>query len=403
MDDIEMIGKDGTPIDPGLDDALWQVEVAKRFDIAISRAMNFINLSKDAKGYGNDALAEGMMNRAKETLFNDLIEHLSSHDQEEKNIADKMRMKRNFNEAKFLFSRGDIRGGYDLLLAIGEAEEEPTAGPGKARRKAKTSAAHSKSLDQLQKVYLRLKNEEKKGKDVVMARDYVTKARKALQKKDYEQVQLLCESANNVLQSPMDQMCDQAGEIIDGISQTRDELFDAEAAIPKERIYRKQIEKFLERAKDKLRADRPIEALDLAGKSQIILKALERDTIKGNLPNMILELKASLEGLRSRGLDLSYEDYLMKQMEESSFNEDYIEAKKAGLKLRTCLVNADSQNQLHTISTKLGDLSNRLRGHIGKDGYIEAKEALDSAKMYLEQSAFDKVNKELATASGILG
>ncbi len=397
-----MIGKDGTPIDPGLDDALWQVEVAKRFDITISRAMNFINLSKDAKGYGNDPLAEGMMNRAKDTLFNDLAEHLSSKEKEGRNIADKMRTKRAFNEAKFLFSRGDIRGSYDLLLAMKETEEKPGYEHGGSAKKAKTSAAHSKALDILQKVYLRLKNEEKKGKDVVMARDYVTKARKALQKKDYEQVQLLCESTNNVLQSPMDKMSDKAGEIIDGISQTRDELFDAEATIPKERIYRKQIEKYLERAKDKLRADRPIEALDLARGSQIILKALERDTIKGNLPNMILELKASLEGLRSRGLDLSYEDYLMKQMEDSSFNEDYIEAKKAGLKLRTCLANADSQNQLHMISTKLGDLSSRLRGHIGKDGYIEAKEALDGAKVYLEQSAFEKANKQLITASGIL-
>jgi len=381
-----------------LGEALWQVEIAKRQNLPISRAMNFIRLSKEAQGYGNQELATGMVKRAKEGLFQDLVGSISKKVEGTSDIETRMTLERGIREAKRLYNKGDLKGAYRAL--IGKADRELD---GEEGGKEDDSTMRAQALEKLQKVWLRLKNEEKKGRDTRAQAELINKARAAIGKKQYKEVVSLCDRANDMLQSPKDRIREETENLIEEVDGIKTELFsDENGCSPKEIVFHDQIERLMEESNRCIRDGRTLDALHKARNAKDVLKALERDTIKDSIPNLIIQLKAKLESLQKRGIDLSYEEYLMKQMEDASYKEDYLGAKKTANKLSSSLQNAEQQNLVLTISSRLSDLNNQLKGHVGKEGYMEAKEALNKAKSSLEMRDFDGATSYLDRAANAL-
>ena len=97
-------------IKKNLEEALWQVEEAKGLNLSITKAMNFINLSKEAQGYGNKRLALGLLIKARDQLFNDIITDAITSLKDDKDVLAKMRLERAIREARERFQKNDLRG-----------------------------------------------------------------------------------------------------------------------------------------------------------------------------------------------------------------------------------------------------------------------------------------------------
>ena len=110
----------------------------------------------------------------------------------------------------------------------------------------------------------------------------------------------LCEEVMAAIQSPQDRLKEEVEETVEEISRTLKALFPAQPRSPKERLFNKQIQELLQQSQKALRSDRPIEAINFSRKAQEILKKLEQETIKGDIPKLIIELRASIDDLLNR-------------------------------------------------------------------------------------------------------
>ncbi|MGA1821934.1 MAG: hypothetical protein ACMUIG_05350 [Thermoplasmatota archaeon] len=386
-------------LEENLEDALWQVEEAKAMSLSISKAMNFINLSNQAKSFGNYKLSLSLINKAKELLFSDFINVKVADMDEKGDVVAKIRLDRTIKEARDIFSKKNVKNAYSLINSSGNELKEKSSGasPGPEEKEL-----YSEALDSLQKVWLKMKQEEGKGKDLRTAQSLVKEAKKALSNKDYQKVLDLCAEVMRAIQTPKERLREETDDTIDEIGKTLRALFTDEPTSPKERLFKRQIESLLQQAKENLLADRPVEAINFSRRARDILKKLEQETIKGEIPGMIIEHRAALDELRTNDVDVSYEEYLLKTMEETFWKGEYIEARKIANKLSSIIHNANSQYRMLTLSTQLGDLNGALKEKVGKDGYLEAKEYLDKAKILLDQKAFDMANDFIDKASRVL-
>ena len=58
--------------------------------------------------------------------------------------------------------------------------------------------------------------------------------------------------------------------------------------------------------------------------------------------------------------------------------------------------------KVNQITTQLNVLSSKLKERAGKEGYLEAREFIEKAKMLLEQSAFDMAQSFIDKADNVL-
>jgi hypothetical protein len=397
-DRVQMPDLEDQQIKKNLEEALWQVEEAKGLNLSITKAMNFINLSKEAQGYGNKRLALGLLMKARDQLFNDIITDAITSLKDDKDILAKMRLERAIREARERFQKNDLRGAYDTILKKEIAAKEKKKGISEDN----VPQLYSLAIDSLQKVWLKMKQEEEKGKDMEKAQLLVKRAKSNLAIGEYETVMNLCNEVMATIQSPQDRLKEEVEETIEDITRTMKALFPSDPRSPKERFFKKQIEELLVHAQQGLRTDRPIEAINYSRKAKDILKKLEQETIKGDIPKMIIELRASLDDLKKNEVDASYEDYLLKQVEETFWNGEYIKARKIANKLDSITKNAKKHLRVNQLTSSLTDLNIQLKDRAGKEGYLEAREYIEKAKMLLEQSAFDMAQSFLKKARDVL-
>ena len=184
-------------IKKSLEEALWQVEEAKSLNLSITKAMNFINLSKEAQGYGNIRLALGLLTKAKDQLFNDIVNSAIGRLKDDKDVISKMRLERAIKDARERYHKGDLGGAYELILKKGPngGKEEGAEDLG-----ASTPQLYSEAIDQLQKVWLKMKQEEDKGKDMTKAQSLVKDAKMVLANGDYRKVLDLCGEVMDAIQ-----------------------------------------------------------------------------------------------------------------------------------------------------------------------------------------------------------
>lgn len=382
------------------DDLLWQVEVAKARGCSTSKAMNFINLSKEASAYGNTKLSNGLKTRASAALFND---HLSSiMDEVQKDSGKELLAKAEtlMRRSRETFSKGDIRGAYRIMDELLRKEEEPQK-PKEAVDEERANM-YSDALGGLQKVWLKMKQEEGKGKDTASAKGLLKEAKRCLATGDYERVLALCEDIMMEIQTPQERLTEETESNIEEIAKNLRALFPDDPRSPKERFFKRQIEELLERSRGELGSGAIIDSINSSRKAKEIMSRLEQETIKGEIPKQIIELRASLDELRKLNVDISYEDYLLKQVESTFWNGNFIEARKTANKLLNILNNARVQYRLHELNTSLGELHGLLKEKVGKEGYLEAREYLDKAKVMMEQKAFDMAEDFLSKASSVL-
>lgn len=395
-----MVDEEDPQLQKLLKEALWQVEEAKKMDLTIVKAMNFINLSKEARGFGNKRLALGLVNKAKDQLFKDLVESVVNRSDDVSDVVQKMRMERKIKEARVKFSKGDLAGAYDLLLEGPEEENQPDSK--EAAREDMVPQSYSEALDSLQKVWLKMKQEENTGKDMTKAQELVKKAKEVLTKGDYDTVLKLCREVMSTIQSPEDRLLEEVDDTIEEITKTLSALFPDQPRSPKERFYKKQIEELIEQAKQNQKMDRSVEAINNSRKAREILKKLEQETIKGDIPKMIIDLRSSIDELKGKEVDVSYEEYLLKQVEETFWGGEYIKARKIANKLMSITKNAGVHLTINQLSTRLKQLDDLLKDSSGKEGYLEAKEYLEKAKRLMEQSAFDMAGNFIDKAGDVL-
>ena len=382
-----------------LDEVFWQIEEAKRLNLPIIKAMNFINLSKDAQLYGNKKLASGLIGKAKDALFGDMVDHIISMKTNNEDVVNKMRFERSVKEARDRYSKGDLKGAYDILLQGDRREVAIKMRSGTAET---VPQQYSESLDALQKVWLKMKQEEGKGKDMTKAKALVGEAKAALAVGNYSRVMELSQEVMGAILSPHDRLKEEVEETIVDITRTLKALFPGEVRSPKERFFKKQIEDLLLQAKDRQQKDRPVEAINYSRKAREILGRLEQETIKTDIPKMVIELRASLNELKLSGVDISYEEYLIKQVEETFWKGEYIKARKMANKLESITKNAAVHLKMSQLSERLKYLSNVIDESPGKDKKGEAKDLLEKAKTMLDQAAFDTASKFLDRASEML-
>ena len=394
-----MVDSESREIDKELKEVLWQVEEAKKEDLSITDAMNFINLSREARGYGNEKLAEGLLSKARDRLFNDFIEWKMSTFDVGSDVVWKIKMDRILKEAKDHFNKGEMETAYSLIRSIGSKDDQEGE---KEEKGEKESELYSNALDSLQKVWLKMKQEERRGKDLSNAQKMVRNAKKELSKKEYRKVQELCDEVMMSIQTPSERLKEETKETIQDISATIKALFTETPKSPRERLFKKQIESLLESARRDMLAEKHVEAINSARKAKEILDKLEQETIKGDLPSQMIEIKGYLDKLRRKDIDISYEEYLLRTMEETFWKGEYIESKKIANKLSSIIQNALVQHKLLELTDRFGDLSKRLTERVGKDGYLEAKEYLDKAKILLDQKAFEMADDFLKKASSVL-
>ncbi|MCU0799651.1 MAG: hypothetical protein MUC62_08270 [Candidatus Thermoplasmatota archaeon] len=384
-----------------LEEALWQIEEAKKADLSASKAMNFINLSKEASGYGNIKLSMGLLKKARETLFNDIVE---KHRKEAEVLTDvlvKLRMQRSIKDSVERFQKGDLKGAYDLLMQKGQPgaeaqQERMTVDPGQNMQ------TYAEAIEVLQRSWLRMKQEEGKGKDMGRPQAMIKDAKAALASKEYGKVISICQEMTTIVLSPHDRLREETEETIDEIARTMKALFPGEARSPKERFFKKQIEDLISNARDNLLRDRPVEAINASRKAKDILQRMEQESIKDDIPKMMMELKTVIDELRSMEVDVSYEDYLLKQVEETFWKSEYIKARKIANKLESITRNAREHQRMAQLNDRLGGLNRLLKENAGRDGYTEAREFIQKAVSLMEQSAFDMANSLLDKAQEAL-
>lgn len=398
---MSMTGTGEEMLRRSLDETLWQVEESKKLGLSIVKAMNFINLSKDAQSYGNISLAKGLINKAKDQLFTDLVNHAASTVSDDQDVVAKMRMERLLKEARDHFLKGDIKGAYELILRKGPEDE----GDDKERAQVKEEMVphrYSEALDTLQKVWLKMKQAETSGKDMTRAQKLIKQAKYALAKGDHENVVALCQDVMDNIQSPEDRLREEVKETIEEITNTLKALFPDEPGSPKERFFKKQIEELITLANQNLNLERPVEAINNSRKAKEILLRLEQETIKGDIPKIILDLRSSIDEIRSCDVEVSYEEYLLKQVEETFWKGEYIQSRKIANKLESITSSAIVHIKMNKLSSRLKDLSFTLKANTGKEGYFEAKEYIEKAKRMLDQSSFDMAQQFLDKASEVL-
>lgn len=391
-------------VDPGkviLEEALWQIEEAKKANLSASKAMNYINLSKEAAGYGNLKLSSGLLQKAREALFNDMVERQRKEAEAQTDVLVKLRMQRSIKDSMERFQKGDLKAAYDLLLQKGQpiegaVEELITAEPGQAMQ------TYADAIEVLQRSWLRMKQEEGKGKDMGRAQAMIKDAKAALARKEYGKVISLCQEMTSIVLSPHDRLREETEETIDEIARTMKALFPGEARSPKERFFKKQIEDLMTNARENLFRDRPVEAINAARKAKDILQRMEQESIKDDIPKMMMELKSVIDELRSMEVDVSYEDYLLKQVEETFWKSEYIKARKIANKLESITKNAREHQRMTQLNDRLGGLNRLLKEHAGRDGYMEARELIQKAVSLMEQSSFDMANNLLDKAQEAL-
>lgn len=385
-------------IKKNLEEALWQVEEAKALNLSITKAMNFINLSKEAQSYGNKRLALGLLVKSRDQLFSDIINSAINGLEDDRDIIAKMRLERSIREARERYQKSDLRGAYDLILKR-EAEERDKK---KEVVEENVPQLYSEAIDSLQRVWLKMKQEEGKGKDMEKAQSLVKEAKNVLSTGNYDRVMNLCNQVMGAIQSPQDKLKEEVEDTIEDLTRTLKALFPTDPRSPKERFFKKQIEELLFQAQNGLRTDRPIESINYSRKAKDILKKLEQETIKGDIPKLIIELRASIDDLKKNEVDISYEDYLLKQVEETFWNGEYIKARKIANKLDSITRNAMVHLRMNQLTSSLNGLNIQLKDRAGKEGYLEAREYIEKAKMLLEQSAFDMAQSFLEKAKDVL-
>jgi hypothetical protein len=384
-----------------LDEALWQIEEAKKANLPTQKAMNFINLSKEAAGYGNIKLSAGLLQKARESLFNDMVERQRKDSETYTDVLVKLKAQRAIKDSMAMFQKGDLKGAYDQLLLraqSGEPHKEEVSEDGLGG----SVQTYADAIEVLQRSWLRMKQEEKKGKDMTRAQAMVKDAKAALSRKDYGSVMAICQELTTIILSPHDRLREETEETIDEISRTMKALFPGEPRTPKERFFKKQIEDLMTNARENLTMDRPVEAINASRKARDILQHMEKESIKDDIPKMMMELKVVIDELRSLGVDVSYEDYLLKQVEETFWKSEYIKARKIANKLESIARNAKEHQRVNLLNERLGDLNKLLKEHAGRDGYIEAREYLERAVTLLEQSSFDMASTFLDRAQEAL-
>ncbi len=382
--------------------ALWQVEEAKKLDLSISKAMNFINLSKEAQSYGNKRLAIGLIAKAKDSLFNDIVDLSIGCLKDNGDVITKMKLERSTREARTIFNRGDIKEAYELLLTSADREKACAKATDITPEQDPTAVKYSEALDSLQKAWLKMKQEEGNDKDMSKAKNLIRDAKASLSKGKYDQVLNLCHEIMDSIQSPQDRLKEEADDTIIEITKTLRALFPDQPRSPKEKFFKKQIEELITQAKDRLMKDRPVEAINASRKAKEILLKLEQESIKGDIPKMIIELRSSLDELKQGKVDISYEDYILKQVEETFWRGEYIKSRKLANKLSTITTNAKVHIRVSTLSSRLVDLNEQLKEQAGHDGYLQAREYIDKAKVFMGQSAYDTASSFLDKASNII-
>jgi len=398
---VEMTEND---VDAGkqlLEEALWQIEEAKKASLSTSKAMNFINLSKEAAGYGNVKLSIGLLKKARETLFNDLVEKQRRDAESLTDVLIKLRAQRAIKDSVERFQNGDLRSAYDILLHMGRSSEEAQQ-EGSAPEPGQTMQTYAEAIEVLQRSWLRMKQEEGKGKDMGRAQGMIRDAKAALARKEYNKVISICQEMTTIVLSPHDRLKEETEETIDEIARTMKALFPGEARSPKERFFKKQIEDLISNARENLLRDRPVEAINASRKAKDILQRMEQESIKDDIPKMMMELKGVIDDLRSMEVDVSYEDYLLKQVEETFWKSEYIKARKIANKLESITRNAKEHQRMAQLNDRLGGLNRLLKEHAGRDGYTEAREFIEKAVTLMEQSSFDLANGLLDKAQDAL-
>lgn len=389
-----------------LDEALWQVEEAKKRDLSITRAMNFINLSREAQGYGNRKLAIGLITKARDTLFNELVENVLKNHIDDGDAVTRMKMERSMKEGRERFSRGDLKEAYEIVTTSSQSpKQEPECSLEENEVKCtdeETAEKYSEALDNLQRVWLKMKQEESKGKDTSKAKRIIKEAKSSLVKGRYEHVIDLCREITDVILSPQDRLKEEVEDTIEDITKTMRALFPDQPQSPKERFFKKQIEELIDQSKKMMNGDKPVEAINSSRKAKEILERLEKESIKGDIPKLIIELKGSIDELRSNDVDVSYEEYLLKQVEETFWKEEYIKARKIANKLSTIMKDAKTHLKVNDLSTKLTSLDQELKDSAGQEGYLQAREYIDKAKILMDQSAYEMASNFLDKAGKAL-
>ncbi|MFW3147086.1 MAG: hypothetical protein ACMUIE_09775 [Thermoplasmatota archaeon] len=384
-----------------LDETLWQVEESKKLGLSIVKAMNYINLSKEAQGYGNISLAKGLVSKAKDQLFNDLVDHAVSSIGGDQDVVVRMRIERLVKEARDRFAKGDIKGAYELLFEEGPEDENGAKGKVQVKEEM-VPQLYSEALDHLQKVWLMMKQAETTGKDMTRAQNLIKKAKKMVANGDHEKVMALCKEIMDNIQSPEDRLREEVKETINEITRTMKALFPEEPRSPKERFFKKQIEELITLANQNLNLERPVEAINNSRKAKEILLRLEQEAIKGDIPKIIIDLRSSIDDIKASEVDVSYEEYLLKQVEETFWKGEYIQSRQIANKLESITTNAIVHIKMNQLSTRLRDLTITLKANTGKENYLEAKEYIEKAKMMLDQSAYDMAQQFLDKAENVL-
>lgn len=385
-----------------LEKALWQVEESKKMGLSISKSMNFINLSKEAQDFGNKRLAIGLLKKARDTLFNDIVEKVISSLTDDSDIVSKMRLERTISDARSKYTRDEVKESYDILLSTMRSQEECAGKVENICLDEDSAEKYSKALDYLQKVWLKMKQEENKGKDMIKAKGLIKEAKISLSKKRYDHVMTLCQEVMDTIQSPQDKLKEEVDETIEDITKTLRAIFPDKPRSPKERFFKKQIEDLISDSMESINHGKPVEAINSSRKAKEILSRLEQDSIKGDIPKMIIELRGSIDELKKNNVDISYEEYLLKQVEETFWKGEYISARKIVNKLSNIVANAKNHLTVNQLSTRITTLNHQIMDSAGQEGYLQAKEYLDKAKILMEESAFDLASSFLDKAGNAL-
>jgi flagellin-specific chaperone FliS len=386
--------------DGGIADVLWQVEEAKLRDLPTGKAMNYVNLSREAQGFGNQKLASSLLIRARDMLFNEYLSSIMDEASRAGKADILARAESAMRKARDLQGQGMIKQAYAVLAEIIKKDEAKTK-PVEAENEEKANL-YTDALGSLQKVWIKMRHEEGRGKEIASAKDLMKEAKKALASQDFPRVSELSERILREIQTPQERLTEETGTTIEEIAKTLKALFPTEPRSPKERFFKRQIEDLIIRSREALQTGAVIDSINASRKAREILTRLEQETIKGEIPKQIIELRASLDELREYSIDISYEDYLLKQVEETFWSGNYIESRKTANKLWTILTNAKTQFKLHQLNDRFGSLSSLLKDRVGKEGYLEAREFLDKAKLLMEQRAFDMANSFLDKATEVL-
>ncbi len=386
--------------DGGIADVLWQVEEAKHRNLPTGKAMNYVNLSREAQGFGNQKLSSSLLVRARDMLFNEYLSSIMDEASRAGKVDILAKAETAMRKARDLYSQGGTRQAYALMAEV-IRKDEVRSKPLEAENEEKANH-YSDALGNLQKVWLKMRQEEGKGKDLSSAKELLKEAKKALAVQNYTKVSELTENILRDIQTPQERLTEETGATIEDIAKTLKALFPVEPRSPKERFFKRQIEDLIIRSREAIQAGAVIDSINASRKAREILTRLEQETIKGEIPKQIIELRASLDELREYSIDISYEDYLIKQVEETFWSGNYIEARKTANKLWNILTNAKTQYMLHQLNDRFGNLSTQLKDRVGKEGYLEAREFMDKAKVLMEQRAFDMANSFLDKATEVL-